>query len=251
MNGIGTPPAQALSVEQVPRPRGPGIYRNAYLYFSLALLVAIAGFFPSYFARLRDTDAIHHFHGILASAWMVGLVTQSWLMRQGMVSAHRAIGRASLLVAPLFVVSGILVVHVMLASDDGFDRAYGTRLAFVDLTTMAYFAVAYALALYHRRRTQLHARFMASTAMLVLPPALARLLGNVVPGFDSFESDFNGSYFICEAIVALLLIDDFRRGRALAPYAALGAILVLQQSSFLLSPSPAWWTAVASWIWKP
>jgi len=89
----GLQPPEVLSVDGRPPQRRPGIYRNAYIYFLLALLVAIIGFFPSYFAKLRDTDAVHQFHGILASVWMIGLVTQSWLMRQGMISAHRTVGK--------------------------------------------------------------------------------------------------------------------------------------------------------------
>ncbi len=240
-------PPEELLVDEGPPQRRPGIYRNAYIYFSLALLVAIVGFYPSYFAKLPDTDAVHHFHGILASVWMIGLITQSWLMRQGMMSAHRTIGKISLLVAPLFVISGILVVHVMLTNNDESSLAFGGRLAFIDMITLCYFSLAYSLAIHHRRKTQLHARYMASTVILVLPPALVRLL-SIVPGIDSFEAALHGSYFICEAIVAMLLLDDYRKGRVRAPYVFLLSILVLQHLSFMVYPSPMWWTAVTSWI---
>jgi hypothetical protein len=89
---------------------------------------------------------------------------------------------------------------------------------------------------------------MASTAILVLPPALARLLGNFVPGIESFEAAFHGSYFTCEAVVAALLYDDFRGDRVRLPYVILLAVLVLQQLSFLISPSPSWWNAATVWI---
>ncbi len=42
-------------------------YANAYLCFGLAFLVTIAGFYPSYFSRLAQTGAAHHFHGITAT----------------------------------------------------------------------------------------------------------------------------------------------------------------------------------------
>ena len=245
---IGLQPPKGLSVDEKSPQRRPGIYRNAYIYFSLALLVAIIGFFPSYFAKLRDTDAVHHFHGIMASVWMIGLITQSWLMRQGMIWAHRTVGKISLLIAPLFVISGIFVVHAMLTSIDESSQAFGGRLAFIDVMTMCYFSAAYLLAIHHRRRTQLHARYMASTVILVLPPALVRILGTFVPGIDSFEAALHGSYFICEAIVAMLLLDDYRNGGVRAPYVFLLSILVLEHLSFVVSPSWLWWTTVISWI---
>ena len=245
---ISRQPPEGLSVDGRPPQRRPGIYRNAYIYFSLAVLATIIGFFPSYFAKLRDTDAVHHFHGILASVWMIGLITQSWLMRQGMISAHRTVGKISLLVAPLFVISGILVVHAMLTSHDELSLAFGGRLAFIDIVTMCYFSAAYSLAIFHRRKVQLHARFMASTVVLVLPPVLVRLLGTFVPAIDSFETALHGGYFICEAIVAMLLLDDYRSGRVRAPYVFLLSILILQHLSFMVYPSPLWWNAVVSWI---
>ncbi len=248
VNATSLRPPEEFSVAERPPQRRPGIYRNAYIYFSLVLLVAVVGFFPSYFARLRDTDAVHHFHGILASVWIVILVTQSWLMRQGMISAHRTVGKISLLVAPLFVISGILVLHVMLTNNDESSRAFGGRLAFINLLTMCYFSAAYSLAIYYRRKTPLHARYMASTAILVLPPALVRVLGTFVPRIDSFEAALHTSYFICEAIVAMLLLDDYRKGSVRAPYVFLLSFLVLEQLSFIASPSWSWWTAVISWI---
>ena len=245
-NRISLQPPQDLSAEKRPPQTRSGFYRNAYIYFSLALLVTVVGFFPSYFSKLRDTDLVHHFHGIVASVWMIGLIVQSWLMRQGMIGAHRLVGKISLLVAPLFVISGLLVVHVMLTNHDESSVAFGGRLAFIDLTTMGYFSAAYALALYHRRRIQLHARYMASTVILVLPPALVRMIGTFVPGIDSFETALHWSYFLCEAVVALLLLYDFRKGTVRSPYLILLSVLIFQHLSFLVSPSWSWWTAVVS-----
>jgi uncharacterized membrane protein YozB (DUF420 family) len=223
-------------------------YARAPFYFALALLCAVIGFFPSYFAQLRETDLAHHFHGITASLWMIMLIAQSWLMRRGLVVQHRRLGKLSLIVAPAFVISGIMMVHVMLSGVDDFSRTFGPRLAFLDLTTMIYFLVAYVLALHYRRNVQLHARFMASTAVLVLPPAISRLLGNLVPAVQSFEQALHGAYFICEIIVCLLLLSDFRRGRIRAPYIVLMVLLVAQQIGFLLLPSLDAWRAITRWI---
>ncbi len=176
------------------------------------------------------------------------LITQSWLMRKGLVAQHRALGKLSLLIAPAFVVSGILMVHTMVSSDDGFSKKYGSRLAFLDLSTMIYFASAYVCALYYRRNVQLHARFMSSTAILVLPPALSRLIGNFVPGISSFEQAGHGAYFVCEIVVAMLLMNDFRQGSIRAPYAMLMVLLLVQQVSFLLLPSFGAWNVVTNWI---
>jgi hypothetical protein len=96
------------------------------------------------------------------------------------------------------------------------------------------FGLAYALAIYHRRDVALHARFMASTAILALPPALARLIGNVVPGIHSFEAAFHGGTIVTGLVVAVLIYDDDQTGKVRAPYLALLAVLILQQVGFVL-----------------
>ena len=126
------------------------LYPRAPLYFSLVFLVAIIGFYPSFFSKLKETDAIHHFHGFMATAWMLMLITQGWLMRKRKFSSHRALGRLSAVIAPLFIASGFLVIHAMLASTNGFSQTFGARLAFVDSTTIGYFAIAYGLAIYYQ-----------------------------------------------------------------------------------------------------
>lgn len=110
---------------------------------------------------------------------------------------------------PLSLVSGLLLVHIMLAWAEPFGRSYAARLAFINLTAMTYFAAAYALATAYRRQVQLHARLMGSTAILVLPPALASALLPFGPGFDPA---FHKAYVICELVVVALIADDSRRG---------------------------------------
>ena len=216
-------------------------YPRAPFYFALVLLTAILGFYPTYFSRLGQTDAVHHFHGVMASLWMLMLIGQSALVRTRRIALHRVIGRSSLLVVPLFLVSGVLVVHTMLASTEPFNRTYGARLAFIDLTTMIYFAAAYALAIAYRRQVQLHARLMASTAILVLPPALARALLFFGPGIHGFDAAFHGAYLICDLVVMALLVDDARRVKIRAPYAVLLVFTVFQQVGFLVLPQLSWW----------
>lgn len=135
-------------------------YARAPQYLAGLLALAVLGFYRSYFARLLSTDAVHHLHGLAATAWLVMLCAQAWLYRTRRLALHRQLGRWSLLLVPLFLVSGVLVLRRMLASQDGFSQAYGLRLSFVDASSVAYFAVAFGLALHFRRRLQLHARFM-------------------------------------------------------------------------------------------
>jgi hypothetical protein len=226
------------------RPRG--LYPHAHWYFAGLLLLALAGFSQSFLMRLRENDWVHHFHGIAATAWMLLLITQGWLMAHGRLATHRRVGKVSLLLAPLFVVSGFLIVHAMVASTGGFSQRFGPRLAFVDLSSTVYFAVAFALALYYRRQTALHARWMVTTAILLVPPALSRLLG-AFPFITSFDMAFHASFFAIEAITLGLLVDDARRDRVRAPYLVFLAVVVLQHLGYVVTPRVAAWQQFVGW----
>jgi hypothetical protein len=152
------------------------------------------------------------------------------------------VGRASLIVVPLFVISGLLVLHAMLAGQErGFVKAFGTMLAFLDLTSILYFAWTYCMALHHRHRIQLHARYMAATATLLLPPALARLMAGMgLPFVTSFMSAVHSSYFATELIVAGLIVSDHFNGGIRKPYVILLVFTFLQHASMLVTPKLGW-----------
>lgn len=230
-----------MHVRTAPYPRAP-------FYLLLLVAVTVFGFWPSYFARLRENDPVHHFHGIVAGAWLLLLVTQAWLMRQRRVALHRALGRSSLLLAPLFVVSGLAIVHAMLTSANPFSARYGTQLAFADLLTVAWFATCYGLALHHRRNRALHARWMLSTALLVLPPAVARALPPLVPAIHSFEAAFNASFAIAEAVIVVLIVRDLREDRLRLPYVALLTVMAIEHAGFFACAQWSWWQAFCGWI---
>lgn len=223
------------------------MYPRAERYFALALLVAAVGFFPSYFGRFSSASAIHHFHGLSATAWLLCLVAQAWLMRTRRLRLHRWLGWSSVVLAACLFSSGLLVVHAMLASKGNFSKTFGPRLSFLDVTTLSWFLIAYVLALVYRRRVQLHARFMASTAILVLPPALARLLLFYVPGFSAFPVAVQGGLVLAELATVLLLWDDHRRGGLSKPYLALLAVLLIQHAGFVFVPDWPAWNAFAAW----
>lgn len=223
-------------------------FSRAPYWFGLLLLVALIGFYPSYFSRLGDTDLAHHFHGITGTAWMLLLIAQAWLMRSRRFAVHRQLGWLSLLIAPLFVASGLLMMRTMLASDDGFNRAFGSRLAVVDLATVIGFALAVSMALKHRRTREKHACWMVSTAVMLLPPALARLLPMLPLGVASFEGAFHTSMVVSELIVFALLVNDWRRfGKPSTPFLCLLAVVAISHAGFVLAPQIPAWQAFAAW----
>jgi hypothetical protein len=217
------------------------MYKRSVFYFILVLIIAVAGFYPSYFAILPQVDVIHHFHGVCASAWMLLLIVQAGLYRAGKLSTHRVTGRISFVLVPLFLLSGLLMIRTMLLSQSGFYKVFGSRLAFLDMVTIFTFALAFCLAIRNRKNIQLHARYMAITAVLVMPPALGRLLPVLSSAINSFEMSVNISYGICIAIALALNIRDYREGKLRPPYFILLISILIQLIGFYaLKDNPVW-----------
>lgn len=222
-------------------PRSGALYPRAPYYFLALLLVALAAFFPSYLSRLGETDWVRHFHGVVSIAWMLLLVAQGVLASRRRFATHRALGKSAYVLAPLFVLSGLLIIQGMARGANPFQQAFGARLAWVDLLATGFFAAAVALAIRHRRNVQLHARWMATTALLLLPPALGRLAPAVLPFVQSFDAAFHAAFVATELLVLLLILDDRRAGQSLPPYRALLALTIAQHAGFaLLGGVPAW-----------
>lgn len=227
--------------------RTPVFYSNSPLYFGILLIVALVGFFPSYYGRIGDAKMVHQFHGAMATLWMLLLIGQGWLMRTRRLTLHRAVGKASILLATLFVISGFVIVHDMLTREGHFAKVFGPRLVFVDLSTILFFAFAYGMAIYYRKQMQLHARFMVCTALPLIPPALVRIAHRFLPAM-TFDQGFHACFIVTDLIVLALIFHDSRTGKVRAPYVILLAVLLMQHAAFEFSLKLGLWRDVVAWI---
>lgn len=213
-------------------------YKNAYLYFLIAFIVTIAGFFPTYFGKLSETDAAHHFHGITASLWMLILVVQPLLYRFDKIEIHRWIGRSTIILVPLLIIGGLMMVHLMVNNEEYGLLAY--QLGFIDFFVLSQFILFYVLAIKNVRNTQVHARYMACTIFGPIIPALTRLLFNV-PWIDSFSKSLHVSYILVEVVIILLIMDDKRSGKLRLPYLLALGLMVIQHITMHFAASWEWW----------
>src|SRR5260370_5497323 len=142
----------------------PHLLRKPHFYFSIAFIVAVVGFWPSFFSKLSSTDAAHLIHGFSATLWMTVPILQSWLISRRKFGLHRRLGWGALLIlAPILVVSGLHMVQLMIVS---YQQSHAIRLlkfTFLDISAMTFFAAFLGLALWRIRRQDMdgHARYMA------------------------------------------------------------------------------------------
>lgn len=207
-------------------------YRQAYLYFALAFVVTMAGFWPSFFTRLGGTDGSHMIHGISATLWMIVPIVQARLISRRKFKSHRRLGKGALLLAPVVVVTGLHMVQIMLLkafqNAPGLSQALRLQFAVLDISALVLFVLFLMLALkaIYQKDVKAHAQYMSCTVLLALEPALERLLLFWLPGIGGFDVALNLTLFIMEAIVAVLLYAEWRSGRVRPPYVATFAFFV-------------------------
>jgi uncharacterized membrane protein YozB (DUF420 family) len=165
------------------------LHQQPYFYFAIALLIAVAGFWPSFFSRLQSTDLAHLIHGVSATAWMTIPILQAWLISRGKIRRHRQVGRIALLLALVVVASGLHMVQLMILRYQETSALRLLKFAFLDITAMALFVVFLSLALWSVRLKDVdaHARYMAGTVLFALEPAVERVFVFFVPGVTGFE----------------------------------------------------------------
>ena len=188
-------------------------YRRIPIFLTIVFLIVVIGFTPSYFKPFFETESVFHFHALPAVLWMMVLIVQPILFNIGKIKIHRIVGLISLIIA-LLVFSGSLMIidHMLMVSfnEDGTNTEY--QFAFSSINLSIGFLVYVALAYYHRKNIHLHSRYMISTAFFALLPGLIRL-------FDvSIAQNTSITYSICIALIFILILIDYKKGKVYLPY---------------------------------
>ncbi|WP_285763190.1 hypothetical protein [Biformimicrobium ophioploci] len=183
------------------------MYKNANLFFFISFLIVIAGFIPSYFLKLTSNGLAHHIHSLSAILWYVLLIAQSTLIRQKKKELHRALGKASFVLAPVVIASAVHIMYVSQA-DLKLSEFWALTFFMIDHGMLLAFTFSCALAIWFRKRVPLHARYMAVTAIVVLPSPLSRLFDADVFGDLSGMIRINLIYITVELIFIAILIKD-------------------------------------------
>jgi hypothetical protein len=209
-------------------------------------LVAVLGFHPTYVSKFpvfEGLEGAHHFHGAMMMSWFAMLIVQPFLITWKKIEWHRLVGKASYVVAPLVVIS-IYMVTRLEYYDDVSKYTRERSLAGLDLDLMSIFAfiILYGLAIYYRKNTALHMRYMICTGLLIFIPGLARLqiftfgLSGAVVGITILVVTYG--------LYAGLIAYDLKKKNAIIPY-VVGISLVTLTNIVVSNNKSGWWQWVS------
>jgi uncharacterized membrane protein len=226
----------------------PGLARQATYLVPLMIAVTLFGFWPSYFAQLSETRLSVHLHSTLMITWLAMLLTQAILVRRGQIGPHRNIGRVSLALAPLMVVTGLFVTREFVGRSASDLPRHALQIFTLSVCSILHFALTYGLAICYRRRTDVHGRFMIATGLILLGPALLRVFSNWVTWTRDVASSGHASLGALELSAVALILIDLRRGRVWAPYVVTLILFFCEHALFLRASDWGWWRRIALWM---
>ena len=153
------------------------IYKNSHYLFIAVLLMAIAGFWKTYFGKIptfNGVSSLMHFHAIMVLSWLGILIAQPILILNKKIELHRIVGKVSYFVVPLLLLSIILLMRLSFIKNTiPLNSDIDIRL--VGVADLTFFIPCYLLAIYFKNKTTYHARFMVMTVLPFINPALGRL----------------------------------------------------------------------------
>jgi len=220
----------------------------AFLTFSLLLLASVA-FWPLYLSKSwSGIDRYTHAHALVGTLWLFVLIAQPLLILRGYRTAHRITGRMSLWVAFAFVVSGFLLTHFRVSRmpQAAFEKE-GIYI-YLPLAVTLLFAAACVLGFHWRRSTAVHSRFMASTAILLIDPVLARIMFIYLPPLPSVTLYQGITFTLMLVIMGLLVwsLPPLAKGRNWYRNYCLCSMVVL--ALYFIVPYTGAWSAFAQWF---
>lgn len=211
------------------------------LIAALVPLVVLA-FWPMYLSRpLTSSDRYTHLHALAGTLWLAMLIAQPLSVHKYRYGIHRALGRVSYVLAPLFFVAGILLSHHRLTSMDEATFAAEGYSHFLPFYASAVFAAAYLFGLCFRQLPEAHGRFMLLTVIPLIDPVIGRVLFFYLPSLPH-PLLYQAITFSLQTIAAAFLVFSFKGSgaprRGLIAYFIL--LVALEASWFTLARTDAW-----------
>jgi hypothetical protein len=182
------------------------------------LVINLVGFGPTlYFRPFFDAPPIPlylYIHGFLGTAWFALLLTQSMLIRNRSFAQHRQLGWLTIILATAVLIVGIYTStnlvrrNLALGELSPEEIALFSGVTAADMASFIYFPTLIGLAVWYRKRMDVHMRLLLMASLGITGPANAR----IASWFGEIPNPVLTILFF--SIAGALLVHDVRtRGR--------------------------------------
>ncbi|MBS1528515.1 MAG: hypothetical protein JST19_22905, partial [Bacteroidetes bacterium] len=157
-------------------------YRNLVYFLPILGVLVALGFYKPYFALFPDFKGftmLVHIHAMALLIWVALILIQPILILKRKYRLHRILGKFSYFLVPVIIITSIGVMKKQY--DEGIAQKLSSTeslktliISFAEILT---FSVFYLLAIVHKRNIALHMRYIICSALVLITPSLARVLG--------------------------------------------------------------------------
>jgi hypothetical protein len=201
-------------------------YKYLGYFFLLLIPLIFIGFYKSYFQAFPHGENIHvfeHLHAFIASVWVAILIIQPFLIVNKKKALHRKIGTLSYIIFPLLILSFIPQIIKIIRTED-------IANLFFPLGDAALLIAFYSLAIFYRKKSSKHMRYIIASALVLLGPTFGRIGPNLL-GMSGILTQ-NVQYTIIYSILISLILYDKKNHRKSQPYLIAMAGFIIHQIVF-------------------
>ena len=186
-----------------------------FLWMTIFMAATIfAGFGITYFQPMvagsqLPLPPVVHVHGFFYFGWMLLLVTQPMLVRQGNVALHRNLGLFGIAMGTGVVIFGsiVTIIFTKRAVAESDPAVYG--LMYISLLAVLGFAALLFLAIRNIRNAASRKRFILLATTVLLIGGINRIFGALGFGFDA-NFVYLPRYLTVDLFIVALLVYDWR-----------------------------------------
>lgn len=218
-------------------------HKALVILFVTFLIISVAGFSKSYvllFPRFENVVFFTHIHFIIFLTWFALLIWQPILISRKNYILHRKIGRLSYILAPVMVISILIMVKLTVANNLSLSKEQGTIAATGAILDAISFSVLYTTGMINKHRIRNHVACVIGASLIILNPGLGRLVTNLTkPELGIL------AMVITPLIISLGIIsyEKFRLKRIIfiSPYFLIIAVWIAELALFIILPKTEFW----------
>ena len=229
-------------------------YRVSPFIFLILIVTAILAFWKSYFGifnTLPETATFRiHAHASIMLLWLLMLLIQALLIRIKQYKIHKFIGRISFVIVPLLIWTGLVLIHEVFNRNPNNVPTEVARLNVYSFGQLVAFLITWCLGILYRKRTEIHMRFMISTAFAAGTAIMFRVFFFWIPRFNTIESALIGSWISITLLLLILIISDWKKGIKKSVYWVVTILIALMNISFWRFTNNQFYLSFCEWYRK-
>ncbi len=229
------------------------IYQNSPFYFIVFFLFMLTGFWFTYFTKLLDQENYRmHMHGVTLILWCLMLISQAYLIRTKRYSLHKTIGKFSYVLVPFLVFTTLDLLKYRLPEKLGTMDFFSVALV---VNALIAFVIFYVLAIFYRKKSAIHARYMICTAFPMFTPITDRIQYIYFPSTISYLPTIEGNpiapvvgFALADLLLLALSIWDWRSHKRLNVFPLALVVLLLYHFSVMTFYKFEFWKTFSNWF---